>query len=713
MAVAAPSPLTAEMESTSTSSRAFPPPPSSTSTSPQHPVLPQSAARSNTISSPTSATTTLPQGPSSSPTPSSHDHLDSEEEVEVEVESGKKVKKKRKEIVLQDQTNLLPVKQVIIIYSGLSLSLFCCLIDQTIVSTALPQIGVVFQSSSTSIWVANAYLLTSTAFQPLYGRFSDIFGRKYMLMIALAIFFLGSLACALAQSMIQLIIFRALAGIGGGGILTSVMIIVSDVVSLKDRGKYQGITGGVVALSNSLGPLLGGVFTEKLTWRWCFWINLPLTFASALVVYFLLPLKQVSGSYKSKLKQVDYWGSIITLGGTISLLIPISWGGIQHPWASASVLVPLIIGFFSIGLFIFVEMKVRLPIIPMSIFHNMTVAGVMISTFLSGCIFYCQLYYIPQYLQVVLNVSALRSAVLLLSLIIPQTFFSFFSGYLVSATGEYRWNLLAGFAAWTVGLGLLCSLDEHSSLGQIVGYQVLAGVGAGSTFQTGLVAVQAAVPRSQMAVVTSTRNFVRLLGGTVALAIGSSLLQNTVRNGLLALSLPAEVISSITSEPTLIPTLSTLTSEQRTLALQAYVKGVQHVWYFCIPCAGLSFFFTAFFVKARELEPLSFLVRSTHAPFPIPFLLSLSRTYRFSQPRRRRRPEDQSERMGSVREGTETTREGDSRDSFDADVSRGREGGEASCGSSGRGGSRGEGDGVDGEGEEGGEELSLMAEVSL
>lgn len=179
-------------------------------------------------------------------------------------------KKAAAEAGLQDQTNLLPTRQVIIVFAGLSCAIFCTLLDQTIVSTALPTLGRVFGRADISSWLGTAYLLTSTAMQPMYGRFSDIFGRKIVLLVALAIFFIGSLACALAQSMIQLIVFRALAGVGGGGILTLVMIIISDVVSLKERGKYQGLIGGVVAISNSLGPLLGGIFTEEVSWRWCF-----------------------------------------------------------------------------------------------------------------------------------------------------------------------------------------------------------------------------------------------------------------------------------------------------------------------------------------------------------------------------------------------------------------------------------------------------------
>ncbi|CDZ98057.1 Tetracycline resistance protein TetB/drug resistance transporter [Phaffia rhodozyma] len=507
----------------------------------------------------------------------------------------------RKKGDLTDQTNLLPFRQVILVFFGLSIALFCTLVDQTIVSTALPEIGAVFQDSEKSGWVATSYLLTSTAFQPLYGRFSDIFGRKIMLIIALTIFFIGSLACALSKTMIQLIVFRALSGMGGGAIITLAMIIVSDIVSLKDRGKFSGITGSVVVLSNCIGPLIGGVFTERLTWRWCFWINIPLTAISVIVVIFVLPLKRVQGSWKEKIGRIDYAGAGLTLAGTTVFLLPISWGGTEHAWNSAAVIAPLVIGILLFLLFFWMETRVALPIIPMRIFRNITVAGIMSSTFLTGCIFYAQLYYLPQYFQVVLDASAIRSGILLFPLVFPQVFFSFSSGYLVSKTGEYRINLCLGFFVWTIGLGLISTLDENTSLGKIIGYQILCGAGAGQTFQTGLIAVQAAVSRSEMAVVTATRNFVRLLGGTIALAVCQALLNNAVRNSLTGSSLiSSSEISTITSNPTKINDLD-LSPEQVAFALKAYVQGLRHIWYFCIPCAGLSFFLVVFCVKHHSL----------------------------------------------------------------------------------------------------------------
>ncbi|UOH80176.1 hypothetical protein LQV05_002825 [Cryptococcus neoformans] len=462
----------------------------------------------------------------------SHRSLRSEERKEDNREQGKDEEAKiegkksgqKKKFELQDQTNLLPTKQVIFVFVGLTCALFCSLLDQTIVTTALPTLGQVFGRADISPWVGTAYLLTSTATQPVYGRLSDIFGRKFTLLGCLFIFLMGSLACALAQTMIQLIIFRAIQGLGGGGILTLAMIIISDVVSLKERGKYQGITGCVVALANSCGPIVGGAFTENASWRWCFYINLPLTSISMIIIVFLLPLRRIRGSIIAKIKKLDFYGSILTLAWAAPFLIALSWAGSQYPWDSAAVLVPLLVGLALLGLFIFVEAKmVSLPLVPMHIFKNVSVSACFFTTFMNGLSFYATLYYLPQYFQIVRGASAIRSGVLTLPLMLVQTVTSFTSGIIQSKTGDYWWNLVVGYTIWTIGLGLLSSITPTTSIAKLSGYQIIVGIGAGQTFQTGLVAIQASVERKDMATATGLRNFLRQMGGTIALAACNSI----------------------------------------------------------------------------------------------------------------------------------------------------------------------------------------------
>ncbi|ODO07242.1 tetracycline efflux protein [Cryptococcus wingfieldii CBS 7118] len=522
----------------------------------------------------------------------------SDEEKNIE---GKHSRGKKKEAELQDQTNLLPTKQVILVFCGLTCALFCSLLDQTIVTTALPTLGQVFNRADIAPWVGTAYLLTSTTAQPIYGRISDIFGRKFTLLACLFIFLMGSLACSLAQTMIQLIVFRAIQGLGGGGILTLSMIIISDVVSLKERGKYQGINGVVIALSNSLGPILGGVFTEKVTWRWCFYINLPITSLSIIIIIFLLPLRRVRGSMWGKIKKLDFWGSLLTLAWAVPFLIALSWAGARYSWDSAPVLAPLLIGLALLGVFIFVEAKlISLPLVPMHIFNNRSTAANYFTTFMNGLSFYATLYYLPQYFQVVRGDSAIRSGVLTLPLMLVQTVSSFASGILVSKTGDYWWNLVTGFSIWTVGLGLLSSIGTDTSIAKLCGYQVIVGFGAGQTFQTSLVAIQASVERKDMATATGLRNFLRMLGGTIALAACTSIVNNSVKKNLQGVLGDAQY-QIILNDPTQAQSLG-LSASQFAAVTAAYAQGIREVFWFCTPCIGICVPVTAFLVKKISLK---------------------------------------------------------------------------------------------------------------
>ena len=345
------------------------------------------------------------------------------------------------------------------------------------------------------------------------------------------------------------------------------------MVTLKERGKYQGIMGCVVALANSLGPIIGGLFTERASWRWCFYLNLPLSAISMVVIIFLLPLRRVKGGIWQKLKILDWYGSILTIAWAVLVLLGLSWAGNEHPWASAAVLAPLIIGLALLGLFLLVEWKlVKLPLVPLQIFRSSTVSASMAATFFSGMIFYATLYYLPTYFQIVRGASPIRSGVLLLPLVTVQTVSSFSSGLLVSKTGDYWWNLVVGFTFWSIGVGLLSMIDENTSLAKLVGYQIIDGIGAGQTFQTSLVAIQASVERKEMATATGFRNFLRMLGGTLALTICSTIVNNIVRSRLGSTAgLTAEQAQAVLSDPTQAGRMG-LSAEQRLAVTKAYGK---------------------------------------------------------------------------------------------------------------------------------------------
>ena len=283
----------------------------------------------------------------------------------------------------------------------------------------------------------------------------------------------------------------------------------------------------------------------------------------------LLPLTRVRGDVKSKLKKLDWIGSVLTLAWAALVLIAISWAGNRYAWSSAAVLAPLLIGLALLVVFIVVELRfIALPLIPFNIFRIATVSACYATTFFQGTIFFATLYYLPLYYQVVTGVSAVRSGVLLLPLILTQTVVSFTTGMLQSRTGDYFFNILAGFAIWTIGLGLLSSINESTPQSHLIGFQFLAGVGAGQTFQTSLVAIQAAVKRSEMAAATGTRNFIRTIGGTIGLAVCSALINNIVHSRLDD-TISSTVILQILDDPTSVSTLGLDTSDQSAI-ISAY-----------------------------------------------------------------------------------------------------------------------------------------------
>jgi MFS family permease len=267
---------------------------------------------------------------------------------------------------------------------------------------------------------------TSTCFQLLYGRLSDIWSRKYVLFTGLAIFFFGSLAASLAQTATQLIIFRAFTGIGGGGLMTVAQMIVSDVVPLRERGKYQGILGAVVAIANGIGPVIGGALAsasiEKESWRWIFRLNLPLTVLTTLCVFFFMPLRPVTGAWKVKLAAVDFVGAALALGGTAVLLLGLNWGGGEYAWNSAHVIATLVVGVAVCVAFVLWQWKgAAFPLVPMHIFRSRIVNGACLTMFVNGWNFLVQVYYIPTFYQLVFGYSTVKAGAMLLPITLLQS----------------------------------------------------------------------------------------------------------------------------------------------------------------------------------------------------------------------------------------------------------------------------------------------------
>ncbi|KAF5335058.1 hypothetical protein D9758_016319 [Tetrapyrgos nigripes] len=518
--------------------------------------------------------------------------------------------KENPEPLLTDQTNLLPFKQVIIVFVSLSLCTVVSALDSVIVATSLSTVSSHFNAGSIISWVPSAYLMTSTAFQPLYGRFSDIFGRKAAICMAMGVYMVGNLIAGFSRSIIQVIVFRGVAGAGGGGIIGMMQIIISDIITLRERGKYQGIIGGVVAIGYTIGPIIGGLLAQKVSWRWCFWITLPLSLFATTVVVVVLPLKPVQGDMKKKLLIVDYVGTILTLVGCTLIMLPLIWGGVTFPWSSATVLAPLFSGILVVVIFCVWEWKgARLPIIPMYIFKHATVTGVFITMFVNGFVFFSAIYYIPQFFQVALGYSPLRAGIFLIPVVIGQMVASWIAGLTVSRTGRYRAIVYMGFAVLTIAGGCISTFSEQSSRAGMVVLMLLYGCGSGMTMQTTTVAAQASVARKDMSVVTACRNFLRMLGGAVSLPIASSLVNNALRSSMTPFSLSPSLITSIIDDPTILSN-STLTSsppynltptQVQSILSNGYTKGFSDLFIFNGSLGAVATIVAFWLIKHKEL----------------------------------------------------------------------------------------------------------------
>lgn len=512
------------------------------------------------------------------------------------------------------QTNYLPRATIITVFLSLSVVTFSIVVDQTTLAVAAPIIGQDLGAGDRTSFITASYFLTSTSFQLIYGRMSDFFGRKPLLMVLLVIFFIGSLGSSLSPDVISLVTFRAVTGIAGGGLLTMGQFIIGDVVSLRDRGKYQGILGAIIVLGNGLGPLIGGALAEKTSWRNIFRMMLPLLAFAFVISWRFLPLKPVEGDWKKKAKAVDWYGSALSFVGVALMVLGLSWAGGSYSWSNAHVLAPLIIGVVFMVLFVLWQWKgcteARPPVMPLGMFRHRIVIGATITQMCNGWLMYNQMFYIPQFYQLAYGYGAIEAGVLMLPLLCLQSMSSTMSGLIVSKTGRYRELLLSGWAMWSIGLGLFSTLDESSNKGSQIGFALLTGIGVGQTLQIALVALQGAVPRKEMAVVTSLRNFSRNLGGALGLAIGASII-NTVTIADLAplgwsaaqvrdaISHPADLFGSSNADGSKRPGLSEMQIQQ---LRRAYVRGF-HINFILLAALGaLSFFVTLLLMRHKNID---------------------------------------------------------------------------------------------------------------
>ncbi|KAL4809847.1 MFS general substrate transporter [Aspergillus unguis] len=427
---------------------------------------------------------------------------------------------------------------------GLSLLMLAVVLNTTSVSSALPTISHQINSSSVeTFWVGTAALICSTTFQPIYGTLANILGRKPVTGAAIAFFAIGTLIASQASNARTLLIARAIQGLGSGGISIVSEVILTDLVPLRQRGKYLACINSVWAVGSTSGPVIGAAFAQEITWRWIFYINLPLVALGFGLMIVFTRLRSVPSSVRGNLRSLDYVGIVLFTGSITSILIPLTWGGTMYAWDSWRTLTPLLIGTVAMVVFGVYERYIATnPVIPLSLFQTWTVIVTYIGTAMHGLILYCGLYYLPFYFQAVKGYTPILSGVALLPVTFTVVPGAMATGIFISRTGKYRGSVWGGWTLLTLGLGIICFLHLHTSNALWIVSLVVIGIGLGMLFSALNLAVLAAACANnpaQAAAAATMFTFFRALGQTLGVALGGTLFSNRVRAGLM--SLPAHI----------------------------------------------------------------------------------------------------------------------------------------------------------------------------
>ena len=412
-------------------------------------------------------------------------------------------------------------KSIWAVFGALFLALWLAALDQTVVSTALPTMVAELGGLSYLSWVVTAYLLTSTVAGPLYGKFGDLYGRKIVLQVAIVVFLTGSALCGIAQNMLQLIAFRALEGIGGGGLIVVTIAVIGDLIPPRERGRYQGFFGAVFGVATIVGPLIGGFFVDHLSWRWIFYINLPTGILALVVIAAVLPAHSARRQH-----QIDYAGAILLTLALSTIILFTGLGGTVFPWHSPLVLALAATGVVSTVAFAVVERRAREPILPMSLFTNRNFAVSSSVGFIVGLSLFGAVTFLPIYLQVVKGVSPSTSGLMLMPMMLGMLVTSIISGRLISRFGRYKLFPIIGTATMTFGLGALSLLSIESSPWQTAIDALWLGLGMGMVMQVLIIAVQNSVDYKHLGVATSGTMLFRSLGGALGVAMFGAIFSN-------------------------------------------------------------------------------------------------------------------------------------------------------------------------------------------
>ncbi|KAG5205318.1 Vacuolar basic amino acid transporter 2 [Trichophyton interdigitale] len=498
-------------------------------------------------------------------------------------------------------------QEIVIIMTALCLALFLAALDMTIISTSLPTISKVFNANESGYtWMASSYLLANASCVPLWGKLSDIWGRKVLILAANVLFLVGSLLCGIAPGLAIFLVGRGIQGVGGGGLIILGQICVSDLFSARERPVYYALFGATWAVAGALGPVIGGLLTQNTSWRWCFYINLPVGGICFVILFFFLKIESPKTPLLAGLRVIDWLGTVTIVGGTVMLLFGLEFGGVSFPWNSPTTIGLIIGGIVILVIFGMVERYyAKYPIMPPAVFdgiNNILILGV---NWVHAYLFISGAYFLPIYFQIVLGVGPTLSGVYILPQVMGLSVVAMLTGMFIRNTGKYVWIMRISMLVTTLGYGLFLDFQSHTSWPRLIIYQLISGIGIGPNFQAPLIAIQNNMPPGDVSGATSTFGFMRQLATSSSIVLGSVVYQNII-NGkeaylteVLGPELAPKFLGSIAGAN--IDLIHQLTQSQKDIVLSEYTTALKRAWLFYTALSAIGCVFS-FFVREKALN---------------------------------------------------------------------------------------------------------------